>query len=282
MAQPHTDSMSYQRLAHEAAQEKLLSIRMLGPLEVRRPDGSIVDPTEWRTKKAADLVRLLALHDGELVPRETVLKQLWPDAERPRALASLRTANCHARQVIGNAHLERNLMGMRLVNVWVDVTRLRALTVEAHHAAENGAPSDVRSIARAAGALYRGALQAHDDNANWARTEREALSNAYQALLCDAAAAAIEVTSPRDVVDFAGRAIVLDPFSERACRLLMRGYAQMGETSLALREYERCRKLLHDERGVDPSPESRELHLAMSAVVRRGGSVNAGYFAELA
>jgi DNA-binding SARP family transcriptional activator len=276
MAQPRNHTMGSRRPAHEVVPKKPLTIRMLGPLEVRRPDGSIVDPTEWRTKKAADLVRLLALHDGELVPRETVLKQLWPDAERSRALASLRTASCHARHVIGNEHLQRNLMGMRLANVWVDVTRLRALTIEAHDAAENGASSDVGSIAREAGALYRGPLHANDDKSTWIRAEQETLANAYQALLCDAAEAAIELGSPRDVVNFASRAIALNPLSERACRLLMRGYAQMGETSLALREFERCRQLLHDERGVDPSPESRDLHLALSAAVRHDGSLSTG------
>jgi DNA-binding SARP family transcriptional activator len=282
MAHPRTHAVSVRRPAHEVVPTNLLTIRMLGPLEVRRPDGSDVDPNEWRTKKAADLVRLLALADGELVPRETVINQLWPESERTRALASLRTASCHARHVIGNEHIERNLMGMRLTNAWVDVTRLRALTVHARDAAENGAPADVRSIAREADALYRGSLHAHDDNATWVRAERERLATAYQTLLCDAAEAAIEAAAPREAVDFASRAIALDAFSEHACRLLMRGYAHLGETSRALNEFERCRQLLHDERGVDPSPQSRELHLALSAVVRRGNAVHDGDFAELA
>jgi hypothetical protein len=57
--------------------------------------------------------------------------------------------------------------------------------------------------------------------------------------------------------------LALEPFSERATRLLMRAHADVGELSLALREYERCRTLLSEELGIDPSRQTRDVHLAL-------------------
>ena len=88
-------------------------------------------------------------------------------------------------------------------------------------------------------------------------------------LLCDASESASALGLGQDAVDFAARAVILDPFSERASRLLMSGHADVGELSLALREYERCRTLLAEELGIDPSPQTREVHLALLRSQRR-------------
>ena len=41
-----------------------IELRLLGPLVVRRADGSIVRASEWKTTKTLDLLRLLALDAG--------------------------------------------------------------------------------------------------------------------------------------------------------------------------------------------------------------------------
>ena len=244
-----------------AVPDNLAEIRMLGSFQVRRDDGTLVDRGEWRTGKAADLVRLLALQAGEPIPVNTLVSTLWPGSDQRRGQASLRTAASQVRRVLGGCHLERSLAGLQLRGVWVDVMTFRALAVRAHQLMALGQFAGVNDAAREADSLYRGELRAYDDGAEWAQSERQALATTYQALLCDAAEAAVSLGLATDAVDFAGRAVILDPFSERASRLLMRGHAEMGELSLALREYERCRTQLADELGIDPSPQTRELHL---------------------
>ncbi len=254
-------SVADPRPAAGSAAGALLEVRMLGSFQVRRPDGSIVDPGEWRTGKAADLVRMLALQAGEPIPATTLVATLWPGSDQRRGQASLRTAASRVRHVLGSKFLERSLAGLRLCETWVDVTAFRAMAAQAHRLAGSGEPADVDAIARQAVALYRGDLRAHDDGADWAQAERSTLAATYQILLCDAAEAAVNLDLARDAVDFATRALAQDPFSERASRLLMRGHAGNGEMSLALREFERCRALLAEELGTDPSPQTRELHL---------------------
>lgn len=92
-------------------------------------------------------------------------------------------------------------------------------------------------------------------------TERRTLDSAYQGLLGDAAEAAAGLGLAREAVDYGTRILDRNPFSERAGRIVMRGYAELGETSSALVEFERCRRLLAAELGVDPSPQTREVYL---------------------
>jgi len=45
--------------------------------------------------------------------------------------------------------------------------------------------------------------------------------------------------------------------------LLMRAHAALGEIPAALRDFEDYRRRLAEELGVDPSPETRALHVAL-------------------
>lgn len=61
----------------------------------------------------------------------------------------------------------------------------------------------------------------------------------------------------------AEEAIALEPFRERTYQLLMRIHAAAGNPAEALRTYDRCRRLLAEELGVDPTTETSTLHLAL-------------------
>src|SRR6478752_8168462 len=248
-----------------------LEIRMLGPFQVRHREGSVVERTEWRTGKAADLLRLLALQGGDPVATQTLVTALWPGSDQRHGQASLRTAASQVRRVVGPQFIERSLAGLRLLDAWVDVTAFRDMSTRAHELITIGEFAAGYELAREADRLVRGEFTAHDDGADWAQNERRALSNRHQVLLCDASESAAALGLGHEAVDFASRAIALDPFSERASRLLMRGHADVGELSLALREYERCRTLLSEELGIDPSAQTREVHLTLLRSQRMGG-----------
>jgi hypothetical protein len=58
----------------------------------------------------------------------------------------------------------------------------------------------------------------------------------------------------------ADAAVRLDPCREGAYRQLMRAYVAAGDRGLALRAFDRCRRALRDELGVDPSPDTLALY----------------------
>lgn len=61
----------------------------------------------------------------------------------------------------------------------------------------------------------------------------------------------------------AEEAVALEPFRETAHRRLMQAHAAAGNRAEALRAYERCRRLLAEELGVDPSPETEATYLEL-------------------
>jgi pentatricopeptide repeat protein len=243
----------------------LIEIRLLGDLSVRRADGSLVQPHEWRTGKAADLLRLLALEAGKPVRISTLLDRLWPDVDESRGRASLRTAASAVRRALGSDCVERQLDGVALRGAWVDVEELRAAAVEGRAAMRAGDHARVLEQARVAQALHRGEFRAHNDDSEWADRVRSCLGRLRHELLAEGADAAAAVGAFDEAVDFATRLVEADPTSERAHRALIRGYAGLGEFDEALRVFERCRRMLATELGVDPSPRTLQLHAELLA-----------------
>jgi DNA-binding SARP family transcriptional activator len=242
-----------------------IEIRLLGPLYVRRADSTLVEPGAWRTGKTLDLLRLLALEADQPVSVPSLLEKLWPDVDESHGRASLRTAASQLRRALRSDCIERRLGGLVLRHAWVDATAFRSLALEAKSALRERRPARVVALTREAEALYISDFTAHDDGSGWALEARESLAAVRRALLADAAECAIELHWMRDGVDLAQKALAVDSCSERAYRALMQAYAGLGETEQALRAFERCRHMLGEELGADPSAQTRAVHMQILA-----------------
>ena len=64
-------------------------------------------------------------------------------------------------------------------------------------------------------------------------------------------------------LQYATEIVELEPFQETGYRHLMQVHAQMGNRGEALRVFGKCRELLRDELGADPSQETERLFLAI-------------------
>ena len=61
--------------------------------------------------------------------------------------------------------------------------------------------------------------------------------------------------------------LTIQPFRESGHRLVMRAHAAMGNTAEALLAYEACRRLIAEELGVDPSPQTKATYEAVLHLV---------------
>ena len=238
-----------------------IEVRLLGPLQVRRADGSLIHSREWRTGKTVDLLRLLATRSGEAVSVDEILEALWPNVDEHHGRGSLRNALGQLRRLLGQSAIERGRDGLVLRDAWVDTAALLKLADEARRHARHGRLALAVNVAREAEALHLGEFRTHDPDALWAVPFRENLEARFREMTLDAAEYAVELGWMRDALELGQRALDADATSERAYRVLMRGFAGLGETERALRIYERCRAVLAEELGIDPSAQSRSLHL---------------------
>lgn len=212
-----------------------IEIHLLGTFAVT-VGGTPVPASAWPQRRAADLVKLLALARGHRLPRDRVLEALWPHLEPQPAAAALYKA----------AHYARRALGRR------DGIVLTGGVVALAPGAEI-----VTDVARfEGGADYGGELLPDDRYEAWTTDERERLQ-------------ALALRRRRAAGDVEG-ILALDPADEEAHRRLMRTAAQAGDRSGVARAYGRLRSELAGL-GMQPSPESQRLFRDLS----RGPAVTA-------
>jgi DNA-binding SARP family transcriptional activator len=238
-------------------------ICVLGDLRVTRRDGTPVRVEEWRTGKTRDLLRLLALAGGRPLRADRLTELLWPDVPDHRARNRLRTAVSQIRATLEDTSVERHSDGYLLRDAVLDAHRFAAMAARAGLAVDRLDHAAVLPITHAAERLYRDDFHADDDDSSWAVAERTRLQHLRRTMVRDAAEAALHEQKGREALSFALLAVELDPMNETAHRLLMRAHAALGEIATALRDFEDYRSHLAEELGVDPSPETRALHVQL-------------------
>jgi DNA-binding SARP family transcriptional activator len=245
--------------------DQLIEVRIIGPLEVHRADGSLADPLEWKTAKTRDLFRLLVLERGRLVRTERILDAFWPDVDRAHGTASIRTAASRIRVVTASACVRRKPGGLSVHGVRSDFDALHDLVMEVRRLHAEGDHAGAVRVAGESAGLLEGELHADALDApsggddTWAEEAHEQVARAQREVLTLQGECAIEVGAVQQAVDSACRAIDSDPFWERPYRVLMRALAGMGEPDQALRVYERLRSVLDADLAVQPSARSRRL-----------------------
>jgi DNA-binding SARP family transcriptional activator len=206
--------------------------------------------------------------DGRPVPRDTIAELLWPGAPpaAPEAgiaaiVSKLRGLLTRARAT--GASIESGLGFYQLglaPETWVDLFYAAQLVEEAESAARHGASDRAWNAAFLAAVILRRPFLP-DERMPWAEKRREEMrTDLVRALeiLCDGWLARREhvqaTLTASELVD-------LEPFRETAYQRLMRAHASAGNRAEALRVYDRCRRLLSDELGVDPSPPTEAVYL---------------------
>jgi DNA-binding SARP family transcriptional activator len=217
-------------------------LRVLGGFCVA-VDGQPVPTHAWRNRRAADLVKLLAIEPRHRLHREQAMNLLWPHLPAEAAGANLRKAVHYARRALGDPDAI-GVAGHVLVlwpsrEVDCDLDRFE-------RAAEAAlASGDARACGEAA-ADYTGDLLPDDRYEWWAEERRAKTRTRYAALLRCAGQWA--------------RLLELDETDEEAHRALMRQHLSAGRRREALRQFEQLREALRERIGVGPDAETIALY----------------------
>jgi DNA-binding SARP family transcriptional activator len=254
-----------------------LRIQLLGGLRLHRgPDALPAFPTQ----KSRGLFAFLVLNRARRYPRDVLLGRFWGDSPEAVARKNLRTDLWRIRSVVEPAGVERgsclsvggdevafNAAGAH----WLDVHEFEAALDGA--GPDRGAPlSDGQAaLIRAAVELYGGDLLegVYDD---WCLFERERLRLRYLMAL---ERLMRHHQGRGEWVDaaFCGQGLLAhDALREHVHRALMRCYAEIGDPAAALRQFDRCARLLLQELEVEPMDETVALRDEIRAGLHRGPS----------
>jgi DNA-binding SARP family transcriptional activator/tetratricopeptide (TPR) repeat protein len=279
----------------ELREEKLLSIRLLGPPEVSFKE----QPLQFRIKKALALLCYLAAEGGRPSRRE-LAELLWPQSEERRARADLRSALAKLRKALGqdSAHGEEvrflvvdgDLLGLEPREIELDLEALEAAVSLARRetslgrrgAADDGeARRDV--IGRLQGDLgvYRGEFmegfsveEAHEFEL-WLEAERARWRGVFGELCERLSRLQGEEGLIGEAIGTARLWAGHAPLEETAHRRLMELLSSAGDGEGAFLAYEEFRDTLGRELGMEPSPQMQELAARLREEVEARSSLGA-------
>ncbi|MBI1296579.1 AAA family ATPase [bacterium] len=248
----------------EAAPIRILT---LGTLRVLR-DGVEVDEHDWRTRQARQLLKILVTERPRPVSTDRIIEILWPNSTPSAASTTLRSAVNALRNVLEperpnrapSSYIYTQTPGYAYrshPNLWLDV---EAFEQHLDEAARLPAAEERRKHVEAALALYADDYLMDDPYADWAKAERERLRERFFDALLDLAALHAQDGHYSAAISACRRVLARDEVRENAYQALMRYQAESGDSAGALLTYERCRLLLGEQLGADPSPMTQQLH----------------------
>ena len=213
----------------------------------------------WRLRKAAALVKLLALAPHHSLHREQAMDLLWPSSGRSAASNSLRSTLHAARNVLDPAaganylaNEDESLVLCPGHDLWVDVDAFEQVAITARGAKEP-------ATYRAALDLYASDLLPEDRYEVWTEGRREELRQLYLALLVELAGLHEDRHEYELAIEALRKVTAEEQTSEEAHVALMRLHALSGRPEKALAQYERFRDTLSRGLGTQPAASSRRL-----------------------
>jgi DNA-binding SARP family transcriptional activator/predicted ATPase len=248
-----------------------LSISLLGSFQVTL-DGQPV--TGFKSNKVRALLAYLAVEADRPHRREVLAGLLWPDWPDREALSNLRYALANLRRVIGDrARAEARDAEPPFLLITRDTLQFNPasdyhldVTAFTHRVELNKANPSVIDELQQSVALYQGefleGFSVGDSPAfeEWTLFNRERLARQMSAALYHLAATCEQRGEYEPAQAWAWQQIELEPWDEAAHQQLMRTLALSGQRGAALAQYETCHRLLAEELGVEPAPETRQLY----------------------
>ncbi|HYZ99812.1 MAG TPA: AAA family ATPase, partial [Acidimicrobiales bacterium] len=249
-----------------------LEITLIGDVAVRGADGDAGRSLAGANPRAA--LALLALERVQGVTRERLAEVLWPDRLPATWDSALRMVVTRVRSFLRSVLppgapdpivAERGRYRLRLpddVEVDVDVEDAEQALAEAGRALVSGDPVEARRRADHAVSRLRGPFLP-GRHGGWVDEQRDRLSVRLVAALEEVSRAAVADDDPRAALAAADEAVQRAPLRETAHRARMAAHAAAGNRGEALRAYQRLRRVLAEELGVDPDAETEAAYLEL-------------------
>ncbi|GAB2458041.1 BTAD domain-containing putative transcriptional regulator [Jatrophihabitans fulvus] len=219
-----------------------VAVQTLGTFQVFR-GGTAVPPSAWQSRKARDLVKILASRRGRAISRESVAALLWPDS--PATGNKLSVALSTARSVFDPdrefppdrfVNADRGSVRLDLRSVELDIEAFTDRADVALTAAENGHDT-ATTLLEAAIAAYPGDFCEEDPYEPWAEQTRDELRARHHHVLRTLAQHLAAGPRPDTAVPWLITLLGVDPYDEPTHLRLVRTLVRSGRHGEARRAY---------------------------------------------
>jgi DNA-binding SARP family transcriptional activator len=238
------------------------SIATLGRFTVS-VGGQPVPGGAWQSRKARDLLKLLAARGGRAITRDAAAEALWPGESSDAALgARLSVLLSRLRAILdpdrrhGPGHYidaDKLTIALRTDRVRVDVVDFLAAATEGQRLAAAGQWAEAEADLHAAEQLYVGDFLDADHEADWAVDRREQARSAAVSCARTLARVAARRGDDEDAARWLLRLLERDPYDEHAWTALIAAEVRMRHHGEARHRYATyARRMAELDLGVRP------------------------------
>ena len=234
-----------------------LRVRALGTATVEL-GGVALAAADWGYAKPRELLFLIATSPA--LTREQLGAALWPELSRQQLGNALHTALRELRRALGDNDWVVYAGGKYALNrdrdCDCDVDTFESALAAASQArpASAALPELQRAVA-----AYGGEFMAGVSAGEWALARREELSRRFESALLAVGRLHVAAGRHQAAATAFRRAVEHEPLNESAHRELMTCWAMLGENARAVRHYTNLVRLLAEQVGVAPAPETTAL-----------------------
>jgi DNA-binding SARP family transcriptional activator len=232
-------------------------LRVLGPVEVLR--GGVPEVLSGRTTTV--ILTGLALSPNRIVPNDTLIDWTWNSRPPARPRGALQSGVSRLRRLVGEGMVETAGFGYRLraSAEQLDLVRFDELTDQASRAAGDGAPERALISLDRALRLWRGFPLSNVDSPALHRDMLPGLTERYLRAVEQRCDLCLRLGQYSAVVQELSVVVPQHPFHERLAGQLMIALVKSGRRADALAAYDRLRRSLAEELGIDPGEALRAL-----------------------
>ncbi|MBB5156869.1 AfsR/SARP family transcriptional regulator [Saccharopolyspora phatthalungensis] len=259
-------------LVDRATADGSVDIRMLGPISITLRGESIM-PTAGKPRQ---LLVLLALRYGQVVPVSTLMEELWGDVIPRSGMTTLQTYVMQLRRLIGGSlpadsqRVAKELLvtrfnGYQLMATprsW-DLHEFERLAADGETALDLGDAVSASKYLGQALDLWRGPALADVPTGRMLATEAIGMEEARMRVHQRRIVADFSLGKHDVVIPELRMLVVQNPMHENFCALLMIALQRSGAAWRALEVFRNLRTTLIEEFGVEPSGRLQELHQAV-------------------
>lgn len=248
-----------------------IRIQTLGPFRVWLIDKLVVS-NKQPAQKFQDLLKVLVTKREHVVPADQLMDLVWPDLAPRSAANSLRVAISHLRRIL-QPDLRHGIDSVYILtceqgyyfrggsDCWIDVEVFLQAAAKGKEDERQAQWESAVAAYQLARGLYRGDYLEENFYAEWTIATREHLREVYLDVLARLAECHARQGHYQHALEACGQVLAVDPLRESVYRQEMIYHYRLGQRDQALRAFERCKRVLVNELGVDPMPETVNLHV---------------------
>ncbi|MGC8494959.1 MAG: BTAD domain-containing putative transcriptional regulator [Syntrophobacteraceae bacterium] len=206
------------------------------------------------------LLKALISRGGENVVVDLLIEDLWPDASPERGKRNFRVVLHRLRKFLGHPagpacpylSCEMNTVSLNRSAVSLDIDEFLCLCKSAGRAEQTGDLKSAVDFGNSAIELYKGDYLEDELYTLWTMIKREEIRARYVDILLHTAVRYEHQGNSRKSIELYKLLIKADPVFEESYRKLMLLYSNLGRRAEVVRVYEKCRRVLDREVGVEP------------------------------